>query len=172
VTATGTALDVEQTATATATVTAIDCNVPGRMTGGGSVFTDEDDIPPGNIRVTHGFEIHCDLSEPNRLEVNWKTSARGKENRFHLLELTSATCIDDPAIEPNPPGADFDTFIGTGTGRYNGVDGATIEFTFTDAGEPGTVDTATYRITAADGTVVLEVSVKNLTFGNHQAHAD
>jgi hypothetical protein len=35
------------------------------MTGGGSVFNIDD------LRVTRDFQIHCDLREPNNLEVNW-----------------------------------------------------------------------------------------------------
>jgi len=117
------------------------------------------------VRVTHGFELHCDASQlPNSLEINWEG------NRFHLTHLDTATCLDDPAIAPPPPAAPFDTYIGTGTGRYNGVPGATATWTFTDQGEPGSSDTATYTITDADGNVVLDVVVTNLTFGNHQAH--
>ena len=138
-----------------------------RMTGGGSVFKMDD------VRVTRGFEIHCDLSEPNNLEVNWLGG-----NKFHLTELTSAICTDDPDIDQDPPpGTPFDTFDGEGTGRLNGVDGATIQFVFVDAGEPAAkpsgpcscVDTAEIIITDASGAVVLTVS-GNITFGNLQAH--
>lgn len=132
------------------------------MTGGGSVFIDKQ-------RVTHGFELHCDIEDaPNRLEVNWSG------NHFHMEELTSASCTDDPAIGPAPPEAGFDTYFGTGTGRCNGVEGAEITFTFTDAGEPGggpnTFDTASIVITGCpapvDGISVDDVLKK----GNHQAH--
>lgn len=129
----------------------------GRMTGGGSVFK-------GNMRVTHGFEIHCDLSKPNNLEVNWQGG-----NNFHMKDLTSAVCTDDPSINPKPPKAPFDTFTGKGTGKLNGVDGAKIEFVFTDAGEPGKKDTATMKIWNKANNLVLEVS-GFLNRGNHQAH--
>ena len=66
------------------------------MTGGGSVFTTDGE------RVTHGFEIHCDLREPNNIEVNW-----APKNNFHLTELTGALCTDSPAIDQNPPNAPF-----------------------------------------------------------------
>jgi hypothetical protein len=136
-----------------------DCEEAGRMTGGGSVFTSE------GQRVTHGFELHCDEEVgPNNLEVNWGG------NHFHLEILTSATCSDDPSIEPPPPAAPFDTYVGEGTGRCNGVPGATITFTFTDAGEPGTEDTATIDITCSQGGGI-SVS-NNLNKGNHQAHSD
>ncbi len=130
------------------------------MTGGGSVFTSV------GVRVTHGFELHCSKSvTPNNLEVNW-----GKGNKFHLTELTAASCSDDPAISPAPPDAGFDTYRGSGTGTYNGVPGATAEWTFTDAGEPGGgTDSATLTIRDASSNVVLTVTGK-LNNGNHQAH--
>ena len=141
----------------------IDTCVPppqtGRMTGGGSVFT------AGGERVTHGFELHCNkASLPNNLEVNW-----GKGDQFHLEQLTSAVCSDNPAIVPNPPSAGFDTYVGTGAGRLNGVSGATAQWNFTDAGEPGNKDTAAIVIKNSAGAVVLTVSGK-LDKGNQQAH--
>jgi hypothetical protein len=130
----------------------------GEMTGGGSVFTGS------GVRVTHGFDLHCTPSDgSNSLEVNW-----GKGNHFHLTTLASAVCLDDPAISPDPPAASFDTFKGTGAGTYNGQAGATATWTFTDAGEPGTNDTATITIKDASNAVVLTVSGK-LNSGNHQA---
>lgn len=133
----------------------------GRMTGGGSVFTKK------NERVTHGFTLHCNPNSlPNNLEVNW-----GKGNNFKLTALTSVVCSDDPAIVPTPPSAGFDTYVATGTGKYNGVAGATISFTFTDAGEPGKKDTATMVIKDAGGATVQTVS-GNLNSGNQQAHKE
>jgi hypothetical protein len=134
-----------------------DCG-EGRMTGGGSVFTSD------GLRVTHGFELHCDIEiGPNNLEINW-----GPGNRFHLTELLTAVCTDEAGIEEFPPEAGFDTYVGTGTGTCNGVEGATISFTLTDAGEPGKVDFASYDILCADGST-LTVS-GNLKKGNQQAH--
>src|SRR5205823_13968289 len=113
----------------------------GRMTAGGSVFSAAGDTPGAGIRVTHGLEVHgSDGNGPSNLEINWGA------NKFHLDVLTDAICLDDPAISPNPPDAPFDTLIGMGTGRFNGVAGYTIAFTFTDAGEPGTRDTAGYLV--------------------------
>ena len=63
----------------------------GRMTGGGSVFTVD------GVRVTRGFERHCDLREPNNIEVNWPG------NRFHMTELTAAVCTNNPAVDQTPP---------------------------------------------------------------------
>ena len=131
----------------------------GRITGGGSFFlgTGRD-----KVRYTHGFELHCDHTDlPNNLEINWPGL------RFHLTELTAAVCTDDPSIDPRPPWAPFDTYHGWGIGRLNGVDGAVIEFTFTDTGQPGRSDTANVTITWPGGSTAVS---NYLTFGNHQAH--
>jgi len=150
------------TLTASANVSICDCVEPsdsGRMTGGGSILSSR------YGRVTHGFELHCDVNDgPNNLEINW-----GRGNRFHLKHLTSATCSDDPAISPEPPEAGFDTYVGKGTGLYNGQDGATAEWKFTDAGEPGTKDWASIVIRDSHGVVVLSVE-GYLNRGKHQAH--
>jgi hypothetical protein len=127
----------------------------GRMTGDGSVFATD------ATRVTHDFELHCDISLPHNLEINWS-----KGNRFHLTQLDSATCSDDPSISEGQPVAGFDTFVGSGIGRLNGVDGATIDFKLTDAGEPGKrTDLAEFSI---NGGAALSVS-NPLHSGNHQA---
>lgn len=141
--------------------------LPGRMTGGGSVFTID------GARVTRGFQIHCDLREPNNIEVNWPGG-----NRFHLTDLTSAVCTDSPAIGQHPPkSAPFDTFTGTGEGKYRNQPGARIEFVFVDAGEPGSSDTASIKVYDADDNLVLDVpgdpNVPGfLDRGNIQAHKD
>jgi len=131
-------------------------SLDGRMTGGGSVFL-------GETRFTHGFELHCDVNDlPNNLEVNWP------DNRFHLTALTSVVCTDDPALNPLPRKAGFDTYTATGVGLWNGQPGATIEFVFTDNGEPGTKDHATMTITPPGGSPVTVDGF--LEKGNHQAH--
>ena len=64
------------------------------------------------VRITRGFTIHCDIILSNNLEINWSGG-----NKWHIDKpLTSATCVDDPAISPEPPAAPFDTFIGEGEG--------------------------------------------------------
>ena len=151
---------------------------PFRMTGGGSLFVEDPNAPIApqavngkaqdeeGMRVTHGFTLRCDATKkPQRLEINWDG------NRFHLLTLIRAFCSDNPAIEPNPPDANFDTYEGEGTGRYNGVDGAKAHWIFTDAGEPGEFDTGYIEIEDANGMTVLLVT-NHLDKGNHQAHKD
>jgi hypothetical protein len=132
-------------------------NLPGRMTGGGSVISN-------GLRVTHGFTLNCDATKnPQRLEVNWDG------NRFHLEQLNTAFCSIDPSIDAGQPSAAFNTYSGSGVGRFNGVSGATIDFVFTDAGEPGTGDFASYTIHDANGDLVLTAS-GNLDNGNQQVH--
>jgi hypothetical protein len=115
-------------------VLVLSVNCGKRMTGGGSIFTAD------GTRVTHGFELHCNKNDdPNNLEINWGTNP---ENNFHLESLDFVRCSDDPNIVPNPPSASFDTYFARGTGICNGI-AAAIVWTFTDAGEPGTADTAT-----------------------------
>ena len=146
---------VSQTSTSTATISSSNC----RMTGGGSIF---DPLGTPNTRITHGFEIHCDVTHtPNRIEINWA------KDKFHLATLTTASCIDDPLLHPGQPAPNgFDTFVGTGVG----VDGKTIEFTFTDDGEPGKgVDHAKYVIKGPGGNTLVDAQ-GYLEKGNHQTH--
>ena len=132
-------------------------NLPGRMTGGGSIISN-------GLRVTHGFTLNCDATQsPQRLEVNWDG------NRFHLEQLDMAFCSNDPSLNAGQPSAGFNTYSGSGVGNLNGVSGATINFVFTDDGEPGINDFASYTIYDVDGNLVLTAS-GNLDKGNQQAH--
>jgi len=137
----------------------------GRMTGGNNIRV-------GQVRLTGGLTIHCDITLSNNIEVNWPGG-----NKWHLDKpITAAVCIDDPQYDPTPPAAPFNTFIGEGIGSLNGVDGSFIRFTFIDDGEPGTGDHASIDIWApgADPSTdppVLSVS-EYLTHGNIQAHYD
>jgi hypothetical protein len=135
----------------------------GRFTGGGH------QVDVGGIaKITRGLTIHCDLLLSNNLEINWD-----KGNNFHMLEhLETIDCFDDPAIDQRPPKAPLDTLVGRGTGRFNGADCYTIEFTLVDAGEPGRSDEMAILITAPNGTVVLNVPRQQLSGGNLQAHFD
>jgi hypothetical protein len=126
-------------------------SIKGRFTGGGSIFT------ASGVRVTHGFELHCDPAQvPNNLEINFD------QNRFHLSSLTTAFCfINSSGVA---------VIMGSGTGLYNGVAGYTIYFTFTDAGEPGTGDHALYLILGPGNTTILSTG-GFLDHGNQQFHA-
>jgi hypothetical protein len=132
-------------------------NLPGRMTGGGSIISN-------GLRVTHGLTLNCDATKnPQNLEVDWNG------NHFHLEQLNTAFCSNNPSINAGQPSAAFNTYTGSGAGRFNGVSGATIDFVFTDAGEPGANDFAAYTIHDANGNLVLTAS-GNLDNGNQQAH--
>jgi hypothetical protein len=141
---------------------------PGRLTGGGRVVTTD------GTRVTHGMVLPCAPAtgaeaKHTALQVNW-----GDGHRFHLTRMSEASCSDDPAISSDRSGADespFDTHAGRGLGRYNGVEGATIDWTVTDAAESGQSDRARFVIRDAAGLIVLDVDAA-LAGGNHQAHAD
>ena len=128
-----------------------------RMTGGGSIFDAADN------RVTHGFQLRCDMSEPNRLQVNW-----GKGNSFHLTSLTYAECYET---------SEGYLFHGQGTGRCNGKNEVRFDFTFSDHGEPGSLDLVTLKILCGDWTNSITtdndngvLSHKPLDRGNHRVH--
>jgi hypothetical protein len=144
-------VNVEEGGTTTVSFTNRTNGAGGRFTGGGSIFT------AAGVRVTHGFELHCNAADkPNNLEINWA------RNQFHLDTLTSASC----SVNPETGVA---TLVGTGTGKYNGGSGATIQFTITDAGEPGRNDFFSVLVIDAGSNQVLNAS-GNLTFGNQQFH--
>lgn len=129
----------------------------GRMTGGGSIFTNGE-------RITHGFQLRCDATAPQNLQMNWKG------HRFHLTSVQSVSCTDDPDIDPGKPDADFDTITVVGTGRCNNIDGATIIVGLQDAGEPGVLDYGEARIWGCPGGDFVMYGL--LDHGNHQAHME
>jgi len=142
------------------------------MTGGGSIFDESGEvIYNGEDRITHGFELHCTPRRSDNLQIN----DHGNNQSFHLDRVTSATCLDDPAIEPNPPDAFFDTYIGVGTGRCKQPDRpCTARWTFTDGGERGGClrDTASILVTDdATGATVISIT-GDVDCGNHQAHSN
>jgi hypothetical protein len=114
-------------------------------------------------QLVHGLKIYC---QPNKgtdfLAAYWGRSY------FLLKQVTERKCSDDPTISPTPPPASFDTIKGKGTGIYNGKPG-TVEFEFTDAGEPGAhKDHLKLVIKDSYGHVVLNVDEK-IDCGNQQA---
>ena len=95
----------------------------------------------------------------------------GAGQRFILKSYSAPLrCVDTAASEGRPV-AGFDTIIGQGAGTLNGKSGYTITFRFTDSGEPGREDLATFTIMDPDGDPVISVTnLKAGTGGNHQAH--
>jgi hypothetical protein len=138
----------------------------GRFTGGGK------QVELGGLTITKGLELDCDLRPPNNLEINWTDGAG--THQFHMENFTSAVCSLNPDFSPVPPVAPINTMIGKGTGRFDGADGYTVEFTLEDHGEPGTQDRAGFKIylTANPTQVVLNFPIQLLTKGNLQAHFD
>jgi hypothetical protein len=140
-----------------------ECTLLGRFTGGGG-----QEVAVGDVYVTRGFTLHCDVVLSNNLEINWPGNKWHTDKPFPVVQ-----CLDDPAITPNPPSAPVDTYIGEGLGSLNGVPGATAYIVLKDSGEQGGKnDFAQIRITDANGVVVLEVPLSALTNGNIQAHYD
>jgi len=118
--------------------------------------------------VTHGFVLHCDPRRSDNLQV----VDHYINESFHLQELWSAHCSDDPGIEPNPPDALFDTITGVGFGRCRQpARDCVVYFTFTDGGEPGGCvrDTADIQVFDDDGLVISVTG--DVDCGNHQAHS-
>ena len=153
------ALGAMVAATAALAAGSLPGNQSGRMTGGGEV------ISKRGVKITHGFELRCpDVKGPNRLQVNWDGG-----NRFHLGSLSSIVCTDSADWEEGNPEAGFDTYRGIGTGKLNGVEGASIKFKFGDAGEPGVDDWFEIAIFDNSGTRVVSADT-TLLHGNHQAH--
>ncbi|MGH9878675.1 MAG: hypothetical protein ACRD5H_13650, partial [Nitrososphaerales archaeon] len=145
--------------------------VPGYTTGGGRVIAPasaSDESGGKTFTVRHGFELHCSTAQvPNQIEVNWL------KHSFHLERVDSVTCEDNFPVTkspPQPPAPPTDTYIGTGTGRLDGVCGATIDFILNDQGEPGKNDQIVRMIiTDSGGNIVLEITDPlNLKVGNHQ----
>ena len=142
--------------------------VNGRMTGGRNLRVNGAQVKGSK----GGFTIHCDITLSNNVQVTWKGG-----NSWHLDKpITSAICIDDPIFNPTPPAAPFDTFIGEGIGKLNGVDGSVIKFTFIDDGEPGRGDYIDINIWAPGDDPNVDpahYSVSGfLDGGNIQAHYD
>jgi hypothetical protein len=140
----------------------------GRMEGRGKIR---------GTRTRHNFSISCDVNEPNRLQISWiKYNKYGKygrhygqSNSFYLTALDTSVCSDDPNIKQQWNSSSFDTLYGKGTGRYNGQNGAKVEFTFVDGGSSyGRRDIAEITITDNKGAVVLKESGL-LGRGNYRA---
>jgi hypothetical protein len=125
----------------------------------------------GIVTITKGFEVDCDLTTPsNNLEKNW-SDASGT-HQFHMENFMSAMCTLDG--NPVPAKSPVNTIVASGTGRYDGVEGFTVQFALIDNGEPGTNDQAGFMVfeTANPSNVVLAFPVMTITTGNIQAHID
>jgi len=142
---------------ATVTITVRRVGKAGSLTGG--AFTLGDDG-----KTQHQVQMGCTAAQGGRLTV------KGKTGTFELRQVDYAICVDDPAISATPPDAGWDTHRGSGTGTFNGAPGYTVEWKLTDAGEPGSADSASITVRSPSGAVVLSEGGL-LVGGNHQAHA-
>lgn len=153
-------------------ISSVTVNVPsncssgiGRFTGGGK------QVMVNGVTLTKGFEVDCDLTTPsNNLEINWSDSLG--THQFHMENFLSAVCTLNGL--PAPPKAPVNTIVASGTGRYDGTDGFTAQFTLIDNGEPGTNDKGGFMVfeTANPSNVVLAFPLMTVTTGNIQAHVD
>jgi hypothetical protein len=94
---------------------------------------------------------------------------RGGWGRFHLTNVTSAQCLNDPSVANSRRGADFDTHKGTGRGLLADGSAATIEWTLVDAGDIARRDRATFTVRDSRGRVVFTAS-DTLPRGKLRAH--
>ena len=141
---------------------------PARKTESLSSLPDEKRCPSAHLPAT----------VPPRLPPPILRSLRARDcrrcaSKWHIDKpLTAAKCVDDPTVNPVPPAAPFDTFIGDGIGQLDGVDGSVVHSKFIDAGEPGTSDKVLIKIFAPSGGLVLHVPLTLISGGNIQAHFD
>jgi len=130
-------------------VTRFDLSPDTKMFGGGTQFTST------GMQVNYGMDLHCDASiQPNYLQATW-----GNGNVFVMQNMTDGSCIGLP----------FNTHSGAGAGTINGEGGATVQWTFLDAGQPSVWnDSGRIIVRNAAGETVLEVSGK-IWAGSHIA---
>jgi len=144
----------------------------GRMTGGGKLLQCTSDgstcvdvtgaTSPTSAGVTNGYELHCDGSYPNNLQINDHLSS---SFHFHLEILMTANCFDDGLASSTPPAAGFDVFVGQGNGTWS--DGNTsipacAEWYFVDHGS-GHASSSYIRITDTPSTTTDFCSTQQTT---------
>ncbi|MDP9182809.1 MAG: hypothetical protein M3P04_08565, partial [Actinomycetota bacterium] len=161
-----------------------DDEAAGFMTGGGGYdevdkkILNEDYVNPGSS-LRFGGVYPCDLGDnpgPN-LTVSWhKPQLQGQ---VKLDTQTRAFCRNDPDINPGKPLAEFDTYVGEGTGTWR--DAATgvrmpvtLKWISIDRGEPGSppvtgTDVFDITVLSATGTILAQ-GIGTLDEGNIQAH--
>ena len=125
----------------------------------GGVKHEDSAGPSGRSPAVISFALSCDPSEKHKhLQITW-----GRGNRFRLDELTENECfvLSDSAGVWMP---------GRGTGSYNGVPGARVQFVLIDVGEPGTGDFATAAVFDADDNLLLNLGGDHR--GNVQFHQE
>lgn len=132
----------------------------GRFTGGGFQVISDGGV---EVKVTRGFEVHCDNLLTNNFEVNW---AGG--NNFHMDKNALQNVVCTRPVDPVPPEAPVSRITASSSGQCNGAP-ATLSFILEDHGEPGSNDRAELIIS---GACSLNLTLRNLDGGNIQAHFD
>jgi hypothetical protein len=134
----------------------------GRFTGGGNQIT------VGDVNLTKGFTLHCDITLSNNLEINWPG------HKWHLTKpITNATCTDEPNVDPTPPAAPVDTIEGDGIGSLDGVDGFRVHFYLQDSGEGGGKnDKIGFQVFSPTNVLLFDFPIGVIDGGNVQAHYD
>ena len=92
-----------------------------------------------------------------------------EEENTDEIELIYTICTDNPKMNQKTTAVLFETFTGEGTGRFNCVEGATINFMLVDQGEPGKSDTGWIQIFYKHEQEVLNVE-GCMKYGNLLAH--
>jgi len=159
-----------------------DDEAAGFMTGGGGYdevdkkILNEDGVTPGSS-LRFGEVLPCDLGQkpgPN-LTVSWHDPRLVEQ--LKLDTLTRAFCRNDPFVSPGRPAAEFDTYVGAGTGTLRLPSGVRVAVTFDlasiDRGEPGAppvIGIDFFEITVRQAGTVIATGVGTLDHGNIQAH--
>jgi hypothetical protein len=159
-----------------------DDEAAGFMTGGGGYdevdkkTANEDFVDPGSS-LRFGEVLPCDVGDnpaPN-LTVSWHRPQLA--GQVKLDTLTRAFCRNDPFINPGKPAAEFDTYVGEGTGTMRNSSGVRVPVTLKlisiDRGEPGSppvIGVDFFQVQVFSAGVLVAQGVGTLDEGNIQAH--
>lgn len=159
-----------------------DDEAAGFMTGGGGYdevdkkTLPEDFVEPGSS-LRFGEVFPCDLGDnpgPN-LNVTWHNPRLVQQVK--LDSQSRAFCRNDPFISPGRPAAEFDTYVGEGTGTMRTSSGVRvpvqIDWVSIDRGEPGSppvIGVDFFEIRVRAGGLTVGQGVGTLDHGNIQAH--
>lgn len=135
------------TAQVEVTVSAAESKI-GSIKGGGAIATAAGGMASFAYSLNSSY-----IPAPNSLELSWD------QGSFKLSTLNSLTLISAPTANYGK---------GTGSGTYNGVPGAAIEFLFSDS-LTGDSDTAVIIVKDAEGNVVLSAT-GSLSSGDNSAY--
>lgn len=119
----------------------------GFLTGGGQITTGN-----GKNALKVGQSGNVGFLEDFSLVGNWNVQLHnvgGTEldgGHFHSTEITSLQFHQDGGAGPNPPPANANVGAFTADGKFNNVEGYSIEVCLADRGEPGKDDSIRIRL--------------------------